>query len=218
MADAPSPEPGPDGLGAVALGAQDVAGPVPRPSRAEAGHPYRVRHGREPGAVVDVPASDSESERTPHGIARQVNFAGQSTSEASECGAAEPSFRAPAACWRARTTVESTDTSQSMSPATSAWAPGGPEHPPERAVQGPPAEPGVRCGPRTVPLGHVTPSGPGAELPHDPVEHLAVVQPLPAPQRLGQQRRDELPLGIRQFMTTYHPTMIHHSRSFEDTA
>ncbi|MGW4601585.1 zinc-binding dehydrogenase, partial [Streptomyces sp. NPDC004457] len=31
-------------------------------------------------------------------------------------------------------------------------------------------------------------------------------------------RPDELPLGIGQFMTTYHPSMIHHSRSFEDTA
>lgn len=26
------------------------------------------------------------------------------------------------------------------------------------------------------------------------------------------------PLGIGQFMETYHPTMIHNSRSFEDTA
>lgn len=39
-----------------------------------------------------------------------------------------------------------------------------------------------------------------------------------APQRLGQQWPKQLPLGIREFMATYHPNVIHHSRSCEDTA
>ncbi|NEA58261.1 transposase [Streptomyces sp. SID13666] len=56
---------------------------------------------------------------------------------------------------------------------------------------------------------------------HDPVtssKHRVVVHPLPAARRDRQQRTDELPLGIGQFMSTYHPNMIHYSRSFEDTA
>ncbi|ALM43640.1 hypothetical protein SFR_7025 (plasmid) [Streptomyces sp. FR-008] len=44
-----------------------------------------------------------------------------------------------------------------------------------------------------------------------------MVQPLPPPQGRRQQRPNELPLLIGQFMATYHPTMIHHSRSIEDT-
>ena len=39
VGDAPPPEPGPDGLGAVALVAQDVVGPVAWSTEAEAGHP-----------------------------------------------------------------------------------------------------------------------------------------------------------------------------------
>lgn len=57
----------------------------------------------------------------------------------------------------------------------------------------PSTEPGVQRGPRTVPLRHVLPGGPGTELPHEPIEHGAVVQPLPTPQRLGQQRRTNSP-------------------------
>ncbi|MFF4169586.1 hypothetical protein [Streptomyces sp. NPDC001744] len=34
-------------------------------------------------------------------------------------------------------------------------------------------------------------------------------QSVRCPQRHGQHGPDELPLGIRQFMTTYHDTMIH---------
>lgn len=120
MPDTSLSEPGSDGFGAVALIAQDVAGSNPWPSRSEAGHPYGVRHGSEPGGVVGVPAG--EGERTFQGVAGQVDLAGQAAPGASGRGAAEPHFRAPAACWWARTTVESTDTSQSMSPAASAFA------------------------------------------------------------------------------------------------
>ena len=124
VADAPASQPSPDGPGAVALVAQDVGGPHAGPSRTNAGHPDLLHHGGELGAVVGVPTRDREGERAAKGVAGQVDFAGQATSGASEAGAAEPPFRAPAACWWARTTVESSDTSQSMSPAASAraWA------------------------------------------------------------------------------------------------
>jgi hypothetical protein len=127
-----------------------------------------------------------------------------------------PFFRAPAGCWRARTIVESTDTSHSKVPGRVGLCLGGPEYPLKGAVLGPPAEAGVQRGPGAVPLGHVPPGRSGPELPHDPVEHLPVVQPPAAPLRPGQQRLHESPLGIAQFMTTYHPTMIPDRRSFED--
>lgn len=95
---------------------------------------------------------------------------------------------------------------------------GGPEHPIERAVQNPAAERGVKRGPRPVQVGNIPPGSPGTELPHDPVEASAVVQPLPPPHRHGQQLLDELPLGNRKFTAVYHDSMIHHQRSFEDTA
>lgn len=53
------------------------------------------------------------------------------------------------------------------------------EHPLERAVRRPPAETGMETGPRSVPLGHVPPSDPSAELLHDPVEHHPVIQTRP---------------------------------------
>lgn len=44
-----------------------------------------------------------------------------------------------------------------------------------------------------------------------------VGQPFMPPRRNGQQHPDEPPLRIRQFMTTYHPSVIHYTRSFEGT-
>lgn len=82
---------------------------------------------------------------------------------------------------------------------------GGPQHPVERPVRRPPAKTRMQRGPWTVTLGHIPPGRPGPELPHDPVQDPAV----PPPHRRGQQRPDELPLGIGQFMATYHDTMIH---------
>lgn len=67
----------------------------------------------------------------------------------------------------------------------------------------------MQRGPRTIALGHIPPGRPGPELPHDPVQDPAVIQPLAPSQRLGQQRPDELPLGIGQLMATYHDTMIY---------
>ncbi len=120
VADAALSQPGADGFGAVALVAQDVGGPHAGPSWADAGYPYRLHHCGELGAVVGVAARDGEGERAAEGVAGEMDFAGQAASGASECPA--PPFRAPDACWWARTIVESTEISQSMSPAASAFA------------------------------------------------------------------------------------------------
>lgn len=101
--DVASPQPGAYGFGAVALVADDVVGADPGPSRPEPGHPDRLHHGGELRAVVGVPAGDGEGERSPHSVAGQVDFAGQAASGPAESRGAEPSFRAPAACWWART-------------------------------------------------------------------------------------------------------------------
>lgn len=116
VGDAAPPQPGAYRAGAVALVAQHLSGSRPGPSRPEAGHPDRLHHGGELRAVVRAAARQHEAERAPQGIA------GQAAPGTSECGDAEPPFRAPPACWWARTAVESTDTSQSISPAASARA------------------------------------------------------------------------------------------------
>lgn len=120
--DTPAAEPRVDRLRAVALVTQDVIGPGTGPSRPGPGHPDRVHHGGEPCAVVGVASRDDESERPDPAVAGQVHLAGRTTSGPAEGRVAEPSFRAPAACWWARTMVEWTDTSHSMSPAASTFA------------------------------------------------------------------------------------------------
>lgn len=212
MRDVPSPQPSADGFRAVALVADDVIRPDPGPAGPRAGHPYRVHHGRELGAVVGVPACQHERERAARSVAGQVDFAGQTAAGPSEGRAAEPLFRAPAACWWARTMVESTDTSHSMSPAVSAlaWAVWSIRSDVPSAATG---GSGVEAGPGAVPLGHVPPGDPGAELPHDPVEDRPVVQPWPPQHGPGQQWLHEFPLGIGQFIATYHHSVIHNPRS-----
>lgn len=122
MRYAAAAEPGADRFRAVALVAQDVIGSDARSSRSEPGHADPFHHGGEPGAAVGVAARDDEAERTAPAVAGQVDLAGQAASGPAEGRVTEPPFRAPAACWWARTTVESTDTSHSMSPAASALA------------------------------------------------------------------------------------------------
>lgn len=67
---------------------------------------------------------------------------------------------------------------------------------PEHPGSGPAAEPEVERGPRPVPFRDITPAGPGAEPPQDPVELITH----PPGQRPGsrhrQMRLDQRPLGI----------------------
>lgn len=55
---------------------------------------------------------------------------------------------------------------------------GGPQHPFKDAVGRPPAEPGVRGGSGSVPLGLISPGRARTELPYDPGQDHLVVQPL----------------------------------------
>jgi hypothetical protein len=84
--DAPPPQPGADGLGAVARVADDTGGPIPRPAGAEARHPDCLRSGHRPpyggvrtwtarvipvgrqrgDAVSEWPRSEATSPSKPH--------------------------------------------------------------------------------------------------------------------------------------------------------
>ena len=111
------PAPGPGGCG---------------PAPAQPGHADRVQHGLELWAVAPLPGGDHDGQRFLALLAGQVNLGGQPAAgpaqpvigglAAGRLGLQIPLFRAPAACWCARVTVESTDTSQVISPAASARA------------------------------------------------------------------------------------------------
>jgi hypothetical protein len=101
----------------------------------------------------------------------------------------EPPLRAPAACWWARTTVESTWAAQSSFPAPSAW---------------------VRnaASMRT----QVPPGRPGPDPEQDAVEDLAVVAPAPTPlgRHRRQQRRQQRPLLVGDLESPVHGRLLPH--------
>lgn len=167
--------------------------------------------------VAPLPVCDGEGVRADDGIADEVDLAGQAPRERPRAGRQSPLFGP----WRSdgvRGRRWSRPTRASRSPGLVRSGLCRLEHPLESAVQGSAAETEVQRGPPPVPLGHIPPGRARPELPHNPVDHRALVQPLPAPQGLGRQRPDELSLAIGQCMATYHPTMIHHARSFVDIA
>ena len=59
------------------------------------------------GAVVDLAAGQNKAERQAEGVGEQVNFGRQTSSTPPQSGFRSPFFLAVAACWWARTTVES---------------------------------------------------------------------------------------------------------------
>jgi hypothetical protein len=84
--------------------------------------------------VVPVPGSDQQRQGLLSLLGREVDLRGQAASGASEAMVVRlgvdpagrlalqiPFLRAPAACWWARQTVESTLTSQVIRPRASAW-------------------------------------------------------------------------------------------------
>lgn len=119
--DAPFSQLGADLAGRVALVAGHPVGPDAGPAGAvpldgDAGHDRL-----ELRAVVDVPARDREGERPALPVTGEGDLRAQPTAGPAErlAGPGSP-FRAPAACWWARTTVESTHTiDQSTSPTAS---------------------------------------------------------------------------------------------------
>ena len=82
------------------------------------------------------------------------------------------------------------------------------------AVLGPDPQSLVRGLPGPVALGQVAPRGPGAQLPQDRVDHLAVVTALtPTALDRWQQRLDPRPGLIGQLATPHHRCMITEPRS-----
>lgn len=86
----------------------------------------------------------------------------------------------------------------------------------EDPVQGVAAEAGADRLSRAVAFGQVTPGDPGPAPVDHPVAHPAVLHTRPARRGPRYQRSEQLPLTVGEFMTTYHPTMIHHLVIFED--
>ena len=91
---------------------------------------------------------------------------------AGRAGLQVPLFRAPGACWCARTTVASTHTSQVISPAASARPCNRGNDSPPGAIPLPSAEQPVHRLLRTVPARDIPPRRTGADPPPDPVDQL----------------------------------------------
>jgi hypothetical protein len=112
--------------------------PAPGPAacagaRRLAGNPDALQHGLELGAVPALARGDQKRQRFLALLAGQVHLRGQAAAgtaqamigrlggyPAGRLGLQIPLLQAPAVCWCARATVESTDRSQVISPAASA--------------------------------------------------------------------------------------------------
>src|SRR5205814_8070228 len=121
---APDPAPpqvGPVGGRAVSLVTQHPGRPGPGPAAAWAGAADAPPHGLELRAVATLPRSDQDRQRFLALLAGQVHLGCQPAAGAAQAMIARlgvhpagrlslqiPLFRAPAACWCARATVEST--------------------------------------------------------------------------------------------------------------
>jgi hypothetical protein len=160
---------------------------------------------------------EQESQRPATAVAGEMELGGQSASGSAEgvivrfVRPMDPVFRPVAvACWWARTTVESTWTSQSMSPAASAWAWICCRARDEHAVQRVAAEAGVHGFPGAVAFRQVAPGDPNPDLADHPVDDLPVRHSRPAGGGPRYQRSEQLPLRVGEFMAAYRSTMIHH--------
>ncbi len=122
-------------LGAVRLVGADLVRPGSRPAPTGAGHPDALQDRLELRTVVSLAGGHKQRQRLLPLLDRQVQFGGQPAARASEAVVVGfgvdaagrlllqcPFLRAPAACWWARATVESTETSQVINPSASAWA------------------------------------------------------------------------------------------------
>lgn len=104
-------------------------------STADPGNTDSLHHLHEGGRVAPLASSDDGCEDVERGIDGEVNLGSQSAARASQAVVVRlgreairtrpawivsPLLRAPAACWWARQTVESTETSHSMIPSASA--------------------------------------------------------------------------------------------------
>lgn len=125
-ADATSAQVVADRAGGVRLVAQDQvrpgAGPSKRAGNAQAGHDVR-----EGGCVTGLAGGEDERQWSAPAVGREVDLRGQSAAGPADgviarLAGRSPFLRAPAACWCARTMVESTETAQLRSSSASACA------------------------------------------------------------------------------------------------
>ena len=133
--DPPPAQVGAVGAGAVGLVTQCPVRAGAGAAGAQPGDPDTVQHGLELRAVAPLPGGDHDRQGFVALLAGQVHLGGQAAAGAAQpmigwfggdpagrLGLQIPLLRAPAACWCARATVESTLTSQVISPAASARA------------------------------------------------------------------------------------------------
>lgn len=113
--------------GAVGLVGDDLVGLAARPALAGARDADAFQEGTRADAVVALAGCQQDREWASLAVAGEVDFGGQSSPGSAEgvivwfVRLVDPPFRpVAAACWWARTMVESIWTSQSMSPAASA--------------------------------------------------------------------------------------------------
>jgi hypothetical protein len=159
-------------------------------------------------------------------------LAGQPASRSSEGFAVEgevldpaagaaPFFRAPAACWWARTWLESTLIVDSAAPTESSLTTTASRIRSQVPVRGRTAQAFVGGLPRSVTFGQVASGGTGAQFPQDRVDHLAVIAPSVAVAgHLGQQGFDPGPGLVGQLAASHHRPMITNGRwgALQDTS
>ena len=133
--DATPAQVGPVGAGTVGLVAQYPVRARPPPSPTGTGHTDPFQHGLELRRVTPLPGRDHQRQWLLALLCGQMQLRGQPTPRPTDpviirldvdptrrFTLVSPFLRAPAACWCARATVESTLTSQVINPSASAWA------------------------------------------------------------------------------------------------
>lgn len=118
---------GADLAGGITLVGDQPIGTYPGPARAGPGDADGFDDLDQAGAVVDVAAGDDERQRQASSVTGEMDLGGQPAAGPPERLAClvrpgvVPFLRAPAACWWARTMVESMLTVQSSRPTASSW-------------------------------------------------------------------------------------------------
>jgi len=175
------------------------------------------------GVVPGLAFGEEHGHRQTAAVDREVDLAAQPAAgppdrlpldgDRVDAGPTAPFLRAPAACWCARTTVESTATVHSTTPTESSFTTTS-----ARIASQVPSAAHFRsrsCGlPRPVPFGNITPRRTRAQLPQDRVQHLPVIPPTTAPTTgRRQQRLDPRPSPIGEFTSSNHTSIISNNTS-----
>src|SRR5581483_2687696 len=122
IADAAPPEIAPHRRAAVTLVSCQPVWAHPRPTRALALDGAGLQEGRQRDLLMALPAGQREDDRLASALGTEMDLGAEAATAPAE-GLRAPFFRAPAACWWARTTVPSTKCKvQSRSPSASASA------------------------------------------------------------------------------------------------